>query len=62
MAALILSPLAGRKGHYKRAGNAEFDSPETIWLLHQACRQNPLPSELYVRAVPDRHAYEIVVV
>lgn len=46
MAALILSPVAGRKGHYKRAGIAELDSLETIWLLHQACRQKPLPSEL----------------
>ena len=62
MSALILSPLAGRKGHYKRAGIAEFDSPETIWILHQACRQKPLPPELYVKAVPDRHAYEVVVV
>lgn len=62
IAALVLSPVARRKGHYKRVGIAEFDSPETIQLLHQACRLKPLPSELYVKALPVVHAYEIVVV
>ena len=62
MAALILLPVTGRKGYYKRAGIAEFGSLETIWNLQQACRQTLLPPELHVEVAGACHAYKISVV
>lgn len=61
LAALVLFPVAGRKGHWTRAGIAEFGNPDTISLLQKACRLPNLALDMYLSAVSDRHAYEIIV-
>lgn len=60
--ALILTPVPGQKGHYRRAGVTKFERVDAIRLIQDACRRMDLAQDRYLQRVDARCGYEIKVV
>ncbi|KAJ9656351.1 hypothetical protein H2198_005034 [Neophaeococcomyces mojaviensis] len=60
--ALILAPVSGQKGHYRRVGVAEFEDLDAIRLVQEACKQMILVPDRYIERIDTRHGYKIKVV